>query len=423
MEAGKAMREKKTNREVITGSDFKRMVSGAYSEFLLEYDRIDHLTGAGRKPGTQILRTMGAAIVAIDGLQDTGIGALSRRFASAAILGARGSTGVTFAQMFRGIAKGLAGKYNATSSEFGKAFQYGILYAQRIIPEEVERPIITLAKAVAKGTYKAVREDLPIIDILEAATKAGEKHLEGAKGDAGANILFSFFAGCRKGLDGNFVSPAMSLGLGLASGKSGLKDPRADLVRPYCMSFSIRGGHLDEAALRRELSEVSPYLTISRSAVSTHVHIHTEKPGEVLERSIGWGRLGDVHLINMSEPHVLRAENPMEPVALAAIAADAAEAETLEARGVRVVLMGDEGNCPSVAELVEAVHSDVAEAYVLVAYSPEFRLVAEQAKRLLGERLEVVLCPDRAAQENAIGAFKARKTAEENAAAMRSAIG
>ena len=26
------------NREVITGSDFKRMVSGAYSEFLLEYE-------------------------------------------------------------------------------------------------------------------------------------------------------------------------------------------------------------------------------------------------------------------------------------------------------------------------------------------------------------------------------------------------
>ena len=31
------------NREVITGSDFKRMVSGAYSEFLLEYEEINAL--------------------------------------------------------------------------------------------------------------------------------------------------------------------------------------------------------------------------------------------------------------------------------------------------------------------------------------------------------------------------------------------
>ena len=31
------------NREVITGSDFKRMVTGAYSEFLLEYENINDL--------------------------------------------------------------------------------------------------------------------------------------------------------------------------------------------------------------------------------------------------------------------------------------------------------------------------------------------------------------------------------------------
>nr|WP_301955064.1 hypothetical protein [uncultured Mitsuokella sp.] len=49
------------NREVITGSDFKRMVSGAYSEFLLEYEEINALKGAGHMPGTHILRTMGAA--------------------------------------------------------------------------------------------------------------------------------------------------------------------------------------------------------------------------------------------------------------------------------------------------------------------------------------------------------------------------
>ena len=31
------------NREVITGSDFRRMITGAYSEFLLEYEGINQL--------------------------------------------------------------------------------------------------------------------------------------------------------------------------------------------------------------------------------------------------------------------------------------------------------------------------------------------------------------------------------------------
>ena len=136
------------NREVITGGDFRRMVSGAYSEFLLEYEKINSQAGAGTLPGTHILRTMGAAVMPLADGKGDGIGSLSRRVATAAVFGARGNAGVVLAQMFRGIGAGLTGKYEATGSEFGKAFQYGILYAQRAIPDEAENPFIVVAKAV-----------------------------------------------------------------------------------------------------------------------------------------------------------------------------------------------------------------------------------------------------------------------------------
>lgn len=150
------------NREVITGSDFRRMIAGAYSEFLLEYEGINQLQGTGSLPGTHVLRTIGAAVMPLRAVKDDSIGGLAQRAASGAVFGARGSAGVVLSQMFRGISKGLSGKYDATSSEFGKAFQYGILYAQRVIPDKTEQPIITLAKAVAKGAYQAVRANVPI---------------------------------------------------------------------------------------------------------------------------------------------------------------------------------------------------------------------------------------------------------------------
>ena len=84
-------------REVITGGDFKRMVSGAYSEFLLEYVNINSQPGAGTLPGTHILRTMGAAIMPLSDAKDDSIGGLSRRVATAAVFGARGNAGVVFA--------------------------------------------------------------------------------------------------------------------------------------------------------------------------------------------------------------------------------------------------------------------------------------------------------------------------------------
>ena len=81
------------NKEVITGSDFKRMVMGAYSEVLLEYENINALRGGGTLPGTHILRTMAAAVQPLADTKDDGIGGLSRRGATAAGFGGRGPAG------------------------------------------------------------------------------------------------------------------------------------------------------------------------------------------------------------------------------------------------------------------------------------------------------------------------------------------
>ena len=64
-----------TNQEVITGSDFRRMITGAYSEFLLEYESINEQADRDNpslvtKPGTNILRTMGAAVMPLEDAQD-----------------------------------------------------------------------------------------------------------------------------------------------------------------------------------------------------------------------------------------------------------------------------------------------------------------------------------------------------------------
>lgn len=407
------------NREVITGSDFKRMVSGAYSEFLLEYEKINRMNGAGSLPGTHVLHTMGAAVMTLRDVKDDSIGGLARRVASGAILGARGSAGIVLAQLFNGISRGLFGKYNATSSEFGKAFQYGILYAQRSIPEKPERPIITLAKAVAKGAYQAVRANKPISEILTAAIAAGEVVLEkvGHK-DAGASIMFFFLAGCLKGLDGNFVSPAVSLSLGLESQQPGLPDPRQDLVRPFCVRFTIKNTKVDIAELEKQLKEYSSFALAEKRSHGVDVHIHSDHPGLVLESAVGWGPLKNLHITNMSEPHVLEPHDAIMKVALLAVAENKVQARELQEQGIHVLVTGSENASPSVSELINAAHSDIASSYVMVAWSKDFWLAFRQARRLLGDRVELVLCDDKVQQAAAVKLFDPAKSAKENAEVM-----
>lgn len=412
------------NKEVITGSDFKRMVTGAYSEFLLEYENINELDGAGELPGTHILHTLGAAVMPLSDTTDDSIGGLARRVASAAVFGARGSAGVVLAQMFRGLGKGLSGKYNATSSEFGKAFQYGILYAQRVIPEQPERPIITIARAVAKGAYHAVRANVPIVEILQAAIEAGDQALEKLdKPDAGAKIMFTFLSGCLKGLDGNFVSPAVSLSLGLGAGQPGLPDPREDLVQPYCVRFTVRNPKGKVTELQHQLKEYADFVSAERRGGLVYFHIHTDRPGKVIDQAIGWGPLHSMHVTNMSESHVIEQREAEMPVAMLAVAENTVQARQLHDAGIHTTVVGSEEFCPSVADVVNAVHSDLADAYVLIAWSRDFRLVFRQVKRLLGGRVELVLCENKSQQAQAIKAFNPHRSAAENARDMLRAAG
>ena len=406
------------NKEVITGGDFKRMVSGAYSEFLLEYENINSQVGAGTLPGTHILRTMGAAVMPLADAKDDSIGGLSRRVATAAVFGARGNAGVVLAQMFRGIATGLSGKYDATGSEFGKAFQYGILYAQRSLPDESESPFITVAKAVAKGAYHAVRDNMPIVEILNTAIQSGEKIIsESGQHNAGASIMLSFLKGCLKGLDGNFVSPTVSLSLGIGTHKN-MPDPRNDLVRPYCVRLRVKASNANIAELERQMKDLGSFSVVEKSNGGIEIHLHTDHVGKALDQALGWGSLRDVKITNMSETHSLPANDALITVAALAVAKDAEEAQKLQDAGATILVSGSAEASPSLAEIIGAAHSDLASSYVLVSSSEDYRLVFKQAKKLLGNRVELVLKTSFDEAITALKKFSGAVSASENAKVM-----
>lgn len=409
------------NREVITGGDFKRMVSGAYSEFLLEYENINSQSGVGTLPGTHILRTMGAAVMPLYDAKDDSIGGLSRMIATAAVFGARGNAGAVLAQMFRGISAGLAGKYDATGSEFGKAFQYGILYAQRIIPEKPESPFISVAKAVAKGAYHAVRAGMPISEILEKAIESGKSVVDKSGENAGAHIMFSFLNGCLKGLDGNFVSPAVSLSLGLGIHKN-MPDPRNDRVRPYCVRFRVKNSKANTQELERQMRDLSSFSIVERMSGGIDIHLHTDHVGKAIDQALGWGPLSEIKIVNMSETHALPAHDALMNVAALAVAKDSDEAQRLQDAGASILVSGSAEASPSLAEIVGAAHSDLASSYVLVSSSGDYRLVFKQAKKLLGNRVELVLAESFDDAVAALKKFSPSLSAEENSKIMSSTI-
>lgn len=410
------------NKEVITGNDFKRMIAGAYSAFLLEYENINALNAQSlldTKPGTHMLRTIGAAAMALRDLRASSIGGVSQRVGNAAVLGARGNAGVLISQILRGIAKGLTGKYEASSSMFGKAFQYGILYAQRAVGDEAERPIIVTAKAVAKGAYKAVRANLPIAEILTEAIKAGGialSNIERKYGvvDAGAKALVIFLQGCRAGLDGNYVSPVLLFSSGFKTSHD-VPNPKYDIVYSYAVSFRLEKCRAGIADLEKLLNPMGKVIVIKSEGRELSVYLHTDCPGDVLGQAVDWGIIKDIKMQNLAMPHDLKVlDKAVMDTAVLAICDDDKTARQIEALGAIAVITEDCVSGPSVGDLINLIHSDIAKNYIILSNSINDALVMAQAKRLLKNQIEILTAADTEEQLKMLAAFESAHSLADN---------
>lgn len=421
-------------KELITGGDLRRMIAGAYNAFLLEHEHINRLNVfpvPDGDTGTNMLLTLGAVARAVAEAPERDIGSLSKRAADSAIMGARGNSGVILAQIFRGIARGLTGKDQAGSAEVGKAFQYGVLYAYRAVAKPVEGTILTVAKGIAKGTRRAVRENASFNDILDQAIQAGQTELERtpellpalkAAGvvDAGGKGLLVFLRGCMEGLGGAYAGPEADIDKTLQAVLPAMEV--LDIARPYCTEFIVKNNRIGLAEAKRQLEKMGESLVLAEGEELLKVHIHTDHPGEVLESAITWGTLHNIKIDNMADQHRNTLEADAEGkarLAVISVASGEGIAGMMRQMGAGIIIAGGQTMNPAVEEFVAAIHSGLADRYIILPNNSNIVLAAAQVKKLVGDRAEVVPTVNIPQGLAALVAFDPEKSFADNVERMK----
>ena len=110
------------------------------------------------------------------------------------------------------------------------------------------------------------------------------------------------------------------------------------------------------------------------------------------------------------------------PLALMTVADTPELGQRLQEAGATVILDGSDPSGPSVEEIVNAAHSDIANKYIILTDSEHIRLVAHQARRILGDRVEVVIADGEDEQIQAVRAFFPEDDIKANVARMKHAI-
>jgi len=382
--------------------------------------------------GTNLLLTARAVAEALASSEARHRPELAQEVTRAALLGARGNSGVILSQIVRGAAEALARADAVDSRAVARAFAAAGDAAYAAVREPVEGTILTVARELAAEA--AEREDATIPELFAAVVRRGEEAVartteqldvlrEAGVVDAGGAGLVELVRGIAAALAGEELPP----------------QPAAEELAPeavhqaqsrfrYCTTFVVEGADLDKAALEGELERLGDSLMVVGDRSALKAHVHTDDPDAALALGTAVGTVERVEVADMHqqteerEERLLPSAVPAERCAVVAVCAGEGNRRLFGSLGAARLVAGGPTMNPATAELLAAVEATNAEEVILLPNDANVILAAEQAAQL-AER-PVVVVPTRSLQAGlaALVAFNQERTAAENAAEMTRAL-
>jgi uncharacterized protein len=400
------------------------LVEGARAAIEANRRRIDDLNVypvPDGDTGTNLTLTVRAIDEALhrDGSDDRA--GLAKEIARAALMGARGNSGVILSQIVRGATDALA-----ESDDLARVFRSASDAAYRAVKKPVEGTMLTairsmadaaehggdLATIIARGddTVAQTREMMPVLK-------------EAGVVDAGAAGLVEIVRGIQAALTGEALPPPPEL-----EGPFGIEAIHQELSRfRYCTVFVVEGETLDATELEAELEQLGDSLLVVGDRTALKVHVHTDDPGRALSLGVQRGTVAGVEIANMHEQTVEREERLLHVVsehedvcAVVAVAAGAGNRVLFESLNAAVVDGGSTMN-PSTADLIAAIDAAATAEVVVLPNNANVIMSAEQAAEHASKRVCVI--PTRSLQAGlaALVVFDSAEGADANAVEMAGA--
>ncbi|MDD8012482.1 MAG: DegV family protein [Acidobacteriota bacterium] len=229
-----------------------------------------------------------------------------RSIAEAAIVGARGNSGIIFAQYINGFSMGIK-KEVIDQDAFVEIVTAAADHAYRAIAKPVEGTIITLMRSWALSlhhlkdtagnfvdwlmkSFKLVKQDLLKTTEMLAVLK------EYKVVDAGAKGFVHFIEGFIKALRGEEASMDCEE---VERIDPPHVDHLAETQRRYCTEALLRGSHIDADAITPTLEELGDSLAVAGGERALRIHLHTDHPEDVFAYLNSMGTLAEQKVDDM----------------------------------------------------------------------------------------------------------------------------
>ncbi len=367
--------------------------------------------------------------------------------ARAALLGARGNSGVILSQLIRGAAEELVSRPGELVDPVlvGAAMARAADRAYASVREPAEGTILTVVREMAHRVASDLAhmpdtrlgpdappdvQDAAIAEVLERAIDAGQESVkrgpellpvlrEAGVVDAGGYALTIIFAGVVAALRGA-EAPELE-----HHAPARVTHPQHESsTYRYCTNFAVTGDDLDDTRFIRELEKLGDSVLVVGDRATLKVHVHTDEPERATGLFEGAGTVSRLDVADMHEQIGERAErlgarNGGEQATSGALAVVSGEGmrALFEGLGVHTLDGGPTLN-PSTYDLLAGIHDVPAEQVVVLPNSPNVIMAADRAAELSEKHVHVLPTRSQQAGLAVAVALEPGRDAEANAASM-----
>ncbi|MEA2475183.1 MAG: fatty acid kinase [Thermoleophilaceae bacterium] len=440
---------------------FRRAVASACSALESRRQEVNDLNVfpvADGDTGDNMAMTLRAVLTELDRMSDHQIDEIGRdelvaAVARAALLGARGNSGVILSQIVRGAAEELASRpgelidpilvsaalaraADAAYDSVRNPAEGTMLSAVRAMAHRVARDLAHMEPQRLGPGVDPEEQDRLLAKVLERALEAGAEAVERGPEqlevlreagvvDAGAYGLTVIIAGVIGALRDD-APPELEHHMAPAGGLHHHTDHASSRFR-YCTNFAVTGDDLHSGRFVPLLEEMGDSVLVVGDPRTLKVHVHTDDPDAAMALFRDAGEVSRLDVADMREQIAERdarlAGSATAEAACGVVAVTNGPGirKLYEELGAHVIDGGPTMN-PSTNDLLAGIHAAPAREVVLLPNNPNVIMAAEKAAQLSEKPVRVVPTRSQQAGIPALLELDADGTAESNAKALAAAV-
>lgn len=400
--------------------------------------------------GTNMTLTILSAVKEVNSLDKPDIYAFAKAMSMGSLRGARGNSGVILSQLIRGFAKEIEDKKEINTKILAEASQKAVDTAYKAVMKPKEGTILTVARGAAdkalelSETVEDIEEFLTGIiehaeDVLNQTPDMLPVLKEAGVVDSGGQGLLQVLKGCLEGFLGKEVTIVKASDKSQEDLFAPVEDDDTEITFGYCTEFIV---NLNKPLSEKEENKIKAFLSsVGDSIVCVNIdeilkiHVHTDEPGNVLQKALTYGSLTRIKIDNMREEYEerkklrkeqeekVKTNEPKKKYGFISVAAGDGFAEIFKNIGVDHIIEGGQTMNPSTEDMLSAIDKVNAENIFIFPNNSNIILAATQAQNLVEDK-NIIVIPTKTMPQgiSAMISFMADSEPDDNEATMLDSI-